>query len=251
MKTTGNKKAETLFFDEVRERPIGFKPRDRERVRACIVFLASIFIFSSSCQQPMASSAVGRLFLCARALLGFLRLALAVVLLLLFLLSLLLCKSFPLLFNTPLDALTPQGSTEACLLFFSVCARPIEKDQKTNDRSFVSLSFSPFFLKNIILIYIYIHASRLFFILMLFTGLSLSLSHFFAFTSPLIQFIWDKHRHKTSCLIVGVCSKKILGSPRQQRAQYISSQQNDIYKINKRKTLLLSLPLLLLGREFE
>ena len=124
----------------------------------------------------MASSAVGRLFLCARALLGFLRLALAVVLLLLFLLPLLLCKSFPLLFNTPLDALTPQGSTEACLLFFSVCARPIEKDQKTNDRSFFSLSFSPFFLKNIILIYIYIHASRLFFILMLFTGLSLSLS---------------------------------------------------------------------------
>ena len=120
----------------------------------------------------------------ARALLGFLRLALAVVLLLLFLLPLLLCKSFPLLFNTPLDALTPQGSTEACLLFFSVCARPIEKDQKTNDRSFFSLSFSPFFLKNIILIYIYIHASRLFFILMLFTGLSLSLSLLWLHIAP-------------------------------------------------------------------
>lgn len=134
----------------------------------------------------------------------------------------------PLLFNPPLDALIP-GPTEACLLLL-FSTRPANwKGPENKTTAFFSFPFFILFKEYNFDLYLYTRLSTpslffFFFFYILFWCFSqVSLSLSFP-PNCILYFIWYKHRQKTSCLIVGVCSKKILGSPSHTAAAQFSAE---------------------------
>ena len=142
----------------------------------------------------------------------------------------------PLLFNPPLDALIP-GPTEACLLLL-FSTRPANwKGPENKTTAFFSFPFFILFKEYNFDLYLYTRLSTpslffFFFFYILFWCFSqVSLSLFPQIVYYTLYGISTDRR--LPAWLLGCVPKKYLALPVTQ--QQHSSQQNDIYKINKRK----------------